>query len=320
MPLGRWVIRTAESVVFTLCPPGPDDRKTSMRRSFGSTVTSTSSASGSTSTPAAEVWMRPCDSGDRHPLHAVHAALELQPRPDALVRCARLDRDRDVLVPAELGVDGVEHLGRPAAALGVAQVHAQQVAGEQRRLRAALPRLDLEDDVLVVVGVLGQQLLAQPVGQLLDRRCSSAVGLGGERRVLAGQLPGGGEVAAGLVEGAGGLDQRGRARRSAGRAGGRGLVGVHRRVGELALQGGVLGEQRGQPVGRARRGCSSVLLLGRAGGHDDGARPHRKGRAGAVGGATCRRLAGAAAVARLPNRFSKRATRPPVSRIFCLPV
>ena len=59
MPLGRWVIRTAESVVFTLCPPGPDDRKTSIRRSFGSTLTSTSSASGSTRTPAADVWMRP---------------------------------------------------------------------------------------------------------------------------------------------------------------------------------------------------------------------------------------------------------------------
>ena len=33
-----------------------------MRRSFWSISTSTSSASGSTSTPAALVWMRPCDS------------------------------------------------------------------------------------------------------------------------------------------------------------------------------------------------------------------------------------------------------------------
>ncbi len=33
-----------------------------MRRSFGLTSTSTSSASGVTSTPAAEVWMRPWDS------------------------------------------------------------------------------------------------------------------------------------------------------------------------------------------------------------------------------------------------------------------
>ncbi len=58
-PVGRWVIRTAESVVLTLCPPGPQERKTSMRRSFGSICTSTSSASGSTRTPAALVWMRP---------------------------------------------------------------------------------------------------------------------------------------------------------------------------------------------------------------------------------------------------------------------
>jgi len=26
MPVGRWVIRTAESVVFTPCPPGPEER------------------------------------------------------------------------------------------------------------------------------------------------------------------------------------------------------------------------------------------------------------------------------------------------------
>ena len=26
MPVGRWVIRTAESVVLTLCPPGPLER------------------------------------------------------------------------------------------------------------------------------------------------------------------------------------------------------------------------------------------------------------------------------------------------------
>ena len=41
MPVGTCVIRTAESVVFTLCPPGPEERKTSMRRSFSSRVTST---------------------------------------------------------------------------------------------------------------------------------------------------------------------------------------------------------------------------------------------------------------------------------------
>ena len=62
IPVGRCVIRTAESVVLTDWPPGPDERNTSIRSSFGSMVTSTSSASGSTSTPAALVWIRPCDS------------------------------------------------------------------------------------------------------------------------------------------------------------------------------------------------------------------------------------------------------------------
>src|SRR5581483_10380982 len=62
IPVGRWVIRTAESVVLTLCPPGPDDRYTSTRSSCSLICTSTGSASGTTSTPAADVWIRPCDS------------------------------------------------------------------------------------------------------------------------------------------------------------------------------------------------------------------------------------------------------------------
>jgi hypothetical protein len=49
--------------------------------------------------------------------------------------------------------------------LGVAQVHPQQVAGEQRRLLAALPGLDLQDHVLAVVRITRQQQLAQLVLQ-----------------------------------------------------------------------------------------------------------------------------------------------------------
>ena len=59
MPVGTCVIRTAESVVFTLWPPGPLERNTSMRRSLSSIWTSTGSASGITSTPAALVCTRP---------------------------------------------------------------------------------------------------------------------------------------------------------------------------------------------------------------------------------------------------------------------
>ena len=50
-----WVILTAESVVFTLCPPGPLLLNTSILKSLSSIFKSTSSASGKTATVAAEV-------------------------------------------------------------------------------------------------------------------------------------------------------------------------------------------------------------------------------------------------------------------------
>ena len=56
------MIRTAESVVLTLWPPGPVERYTSTLSSFSSISTSTSSASGMTATVAVDVWTRPCDS------------------------------------------------------------------------------------------------------------------------------------------------------------------------------------------------------------------------------------------------------------------
>ena len=151
-----------------------------MRRSAGSIWTSTSSASGSTSTPAALVWIRPCDSvaGTRCTRCTPPSYLSLRQTPES---APAADRDGDVLVAAEVGLLGVEDLGLPALPLGVAQVHPQQVAGEQRRLLAALAGLDLQDHVLAVVGVARQQQLAQLVlqralpGGQLGR-------LGGERR------------------------------------------------------------------------------------------------------------------------------------------
>src|ERR1700722_8956396 len=56
------VMRTAEYVVFTDWPPGPDEQKVSMRKSLASILMSTSSASGRTATVTAEVWTRPCCS------------------------------------------------------------------------------------------------------------------------------------------------------------------------------------------------------------------------------------------------------------------
>ena len=56
-------MRIAESVLFTCCPPAPEARKVSMRRSAGlTTMASISSSSGRIATVQAEVWMRPCAS------------------------------------------------------------------------------------------------------------------------------------------------------------------------------------------------------------------------------------------------------------------
>ena len=49
------VMRTAESVVLTLWPPGPLLLNTSILKSLSSILTSTSSASGKTATVAADV-------------------------------------------------------------------------------------------------------------------------------------------------------------------------------------------------------------------------------------------------------------------------
>ena len=116
MPVGTWVIRTAESVVLTLWPPGPLLRNTSMRRSCSSIWTSIVLRLGHHQDAGRAGVDAALRLGHRHPLHAVDAALELQ---QPVRRVARLDRapglhrDRDRLVAAQVGLGGVEHLGRP---------------------------------------------------------------------------------------------------------------------------------------------------------------------------------------------------------------
>src|SRR5207249_4059504 len=95
--------------------------------------------------------------GDRHALDPVDAALELEPAP----RAAALDEEDHVLETAGAGLAGGHHLDLPALALGVLRVHARQVSGEERRLVAARTRADLDEDVLVVVGVARQEQALQ---------------------------------------------------------------------------------------------------------------------------------------------------------------
>ena len=248
--------------------------------------------------------MRPCDSvtGTRCTRCTPPSYFSRAQTPSPGSACRGLHRDRDVLVAAEVGLAGVEDLGLPALPLGVAQVHAQQVAGEQRGLLAALPRLDLEDHVLVVVGVARQQQLAQLVRELVAARL--------QRRDLGPKDSSSRRARA---------RPRGRRRPAArpwyvatigrelrvapAQLAWRGRVGVHRRIGQLLLQLGVLAEQF---IDRLEHGLA-LLVAGRA--ETQRRRTRRAGR---------RRSEGYLSF--LPKRFSKRATRPPVSRIFCLPV
>ena len=146
-------MRTALSVLLTCWPPAPEARKTSMRRSLSSISTSISSASGRTATVAAEVWMRPCVSvcGTRWTRWTPASNLRrantpLPPMPSD-----------DLLDAAEVALGEADHLDPPALQLGVALVHAQEVAREQRRLVAARAGTDLDDRVLLVGDVLRQQ-------------------------------------------------------------------------------------------------------------------------------------------------------------------
>ena len=131
--------------------------------------------------------------GLRDPLDPVGAALELEHRVGALAA----DLERDLLEAADLGRRLREHLGGEAALLGVAGEHLEQVAREQRGLVAAGAGADLDDHVLVVVGVAldhreAQLLLepAQSLGSLVDDRAQLRV-----VAVLGEQLAGALEVA-----------------------------------------------------------------------------------------------------------------------------
>ena len=125
---------------------------------------------------------------------------------------------------------------------GVALVHPQQVAGEQRRLLAALARLDLDDRVAVVVGVLGDEQLPQPLLNffaLLDE----LLGLFAEGGVLVRKFPGGLLVVAGLLPLAVRVDDRGELGIALGERPGLIRVRVHAGIGEGTLKLGMLASQ-----------------------------------------------------------------------------
>src|SRR6185437_6124938 len=99
-------------------------------------------------------------------LHAMHAGLVFEPRIGALAR----DVGDHFLVAAGVAVAGFHDAEFPALEVGIALVHAQQVAGEQRRLVAAGPGAHFQNDVLFVGRVLGQEQDADVLLHLGDLR------------------------------------------------------------------------------------------------------------------------------------------------------
>jgi hypothetical protein len=97
-------------------------------------------------------------------LDAVRAALVLEDRVGAVA----LDREGDLLEPADLGGRLREDLGREAELVGVAGEHLVEVAGEEPRLVSARPGPDLDDDVLVVVRVALDHREAELLAELLE--------------------------------------------------------------------------------------------------------------------------------------------------------
>ena len=140
--------------------------------------------------------------------------------------------------------------------LGVADVHAGEVGGEQRGLLAALPRLDLEHDVVAVVRVARGEQVGQLGFEFVDRGLEIG-DLGGEGLVVGAEFARGLQVAAGGLQLAVGRDDRRELREPSADLAGRAGVGVQIRVGELALEVGMLGKQRLDP----RRACPSCRLL-----------------------------------------------------------
>ena len=108
----------------------------------------------------------PARLGRRDALHAVDAGFELQAREHAFAG----DRGDNLLVAAEVVLRDRDDLHLPAAQLGIAAVHAEQIGGEQRRLVAAGAGAHFQNGAALVGGVLRQQLDLQLLLQLLAAR------------------------------------------------------------------------------------------------------------------------------------------------------
>ena len=150
------MIRTAESVLLTCCPPAPDARYVSMRRSASSISTSTSSASERADDHLRERRVAPVRLVEGRQAHEpVDAALGLE-RP---IGVFALDGERRGLEAGFLPRARLEQLRLEAAVGRPAQVHAQQDLGPVLRVGAARAADDGHDRVAGVVLAVEERLL-----------------------------------------------------------------------------------------------------------------------------------------------------------------
>ena len=143
----------------------------SMRRSAGLISTfSISSSSGRIATVTAEVWMRPWAS--------VAGTRCTRWVPDSNLSCENAPRPTMRLmtsaIAAVLARALAQRLDLPALRFGVAAVHAQQVAGEDRRLVAAGAGADLEEDIAAHRADRAAAAAAAARRSRCSRRCRTA--------------------------------------------------------------------------------------------------------------------------------------------------
>ena len=114
--------------------------------------------------------------GLRDALHTMCTGFEFQPRIDV----GADDPNHHLLVAAVFADALADHLRLPAPALGISQVHAQQIAGKQRRFGTTGTGPHFEIDVALVIGVARQQQALQLGLQCAQRGAGILAGVLGE--------------------------------------------------------------------------------------------------------------------------------------------
>ncbi len=145
--------RTAVATLFTFWPPAPPEWKMSHLQVLLVDVDLYVVGLGEDGDGSGAGVDAALGLGLGHALDAVHAAFVLEAGEGALA----VELEDDLLVAALLTLVGGDDFGPPALALGVARVHAVEVAREEAGFLAARAGAHLDDDVALVVRVPGQE-------------------------------------------------------------------------------------------------------------------------------------------------------------------